>query len=135
LFLPLGDHFRLGIAAKDLVPEDFEAKNGNIVQLRPRGRFGAGFSSERFDFGIDVDLQKNYSLAAEAPTQEATAGFEWRTFRWLAIRGGYRQDMDGVREDIVSGGVAFRVGRFLMEASAMQSDDVSGGGLQLGWAF
>lgn len=58
-----------------------------------------------------------------------------KTWDSIDLRFGYRQDMAGEREDILSAGIRYQIWRFVAEASVATSSDVTGGALQLGWAF
>ena len=55
--------------------------------------------------------------------------------RWLQVRMGYRQDLQGFKEDIISAGVGFHTGRFVADLAYATSEGMQGGGLQLGWTF
>ncbi|MFT7559540.1 MAG: hypothetical protein ACI93R_001451 [Flavobacteriales bacterium] len=133
--VPLGKHFRLGLAAKDIKPESYETVNGDIIDVQPRARFGAAFLSRRFDLAFDIDLQKNASLGSDLGRQEVSAGLEYRVLRWMDLRVGYRQDLEGVREPTLSSGLKFKAGPLITEFAYSFSDELQGGSLQLGWAF
>ena len=53
----------------------------------------------------------------------------------LALRLGYRHDLEGSVGDQFSAGLGWRVHRLLMDITYVQGDDGEGGGLRLGWAF
>lgn len=135
MVVPIGDHFRVALATKDLIPEEFEDANGDVIELKSRSRLGMAFTSKYVDFGIDYDLQKNDTLANELPTQEVSAGLEFKPLKMLDLRFGYRQDLEGLREDILSAGLKFKAGFFIGELAYAVSDEMQGGALQVGWAF
>jgi hypothetical protein len=135
MVVPIGEHFRVALATKDLIPEEFEDANGDVIELKSRSRLGLAFVSKYVDFGIDYDLQKNDTLANELPLQEVTAGLEFKPLKMLDLRFGYRQDLEGLREDILSAGVKFQAGFFIGELAYATSDEMEGGSLQIGWAF
>jgi len=131
----IGDHFRLGLAAKDILPKDFEAANGLTVETKARSRFGAAFVQRYITVGLDFDLQKNESLGGVLSTQDVSFGLELNPIPWLQLRGGYRHDLEASREDIISAGAGFRVGRFVADVGYSTGDDTEGGAVQLGWTF
>ena len=132
----LWDHYRIGLAVKDLVPESYSSEeNSPDVVLEPRSRLGLAYANDWISFGVDVDLVENTSVAGETATQEWGAGLEWNPFGTVDIRLGYKQDMLGERSDVMSGGFAWSLSFFAMEAAYMTSDEMEGGAIQLGIAF
>lgn len=135
LALQLFDHYRLGLAVKDVVPEEFTTQNDLHLQLQPRTRFGMAYVNDWVTVGVDVDIGENEPLATEAATQEASFGLEFSLSRSLDVRMGYRQDMTGVRDNVVAGGFAYQWKRAVFELSYAKSSQSTGGGFQLGWVF
>jgi len=133
--LELFDHYRIGLAVKDIVPETFTTQNDLVLTLEPRPRLGLAYVSERISIGVDMDLQENAAVAVEAPTQEAGFGIEVLPLKSLALRLGYRHDMTGVQSGVASAGLGYRIGRAVLEVSYVNSSDVKGAGLQFGWLF
>lgn len=131
----LGDHFRLALAAKDIAPKTFEAANGLAVETKARTRFGAAYVNRYVSVGLDLDLQKNESLRGTSSTQDAAFGLELSPLRWLQLRGGYRHDLEGTRDDALSAGAGFTLGRFVADLAYSTGSDREGAGLQLGWTF
>lgn len=138
------DHYRVGLAVKDVVPHDFEAVRGEDepldapakeVTLRPRTRLGVAYTTEMFQVGMDVDVHEIESLAGEAPFQDAAIGVEFTPFWGWDFRAGYQMDMTGVRDYAYSAGVAYKVTRFAFEFSYMKGASSEGVGAQFGWAF
>ncbi len=135
LAMELGKYFRVGLAAKDIIPQVFEAGSGLTLETRARARLGVAFVQQYVSFGIDYDLQQSEALGSERLGRQASAGLELRPWSWVSFRAGYRQDMEGLKEDLISAGVGFRTGRFVADLAYATSDDTQGGGLQLGWTF
>ena len=133
--LELFDHYRLAFAVKDVVPEEFEASNGLLLQIKPRPRLGLAYVNDWITVGVDVDLAENEPLAAELSTQETSVGLELSPWQSFDLRFGYKQDMTGIRDDVLSGGVAYQTGRFVFELSYARSSLNTGAGMQFGWAF
>ncbi len=131
----IGEHFRLALASKDIAPKSFEGANGLIVETKARSRFGAAFVQKYISLGLDIDLQKNESLSGLLSTQDAALGMELSPLRWLDLRAGYRHDLEGVREDVLSAGLGFHTGRFVADLAFSTGSDRDGVGVQLGWTF
>ncbi len=133
--LQLYDNYRIGLAVKDVIPEKFTTSNGLELQLKARPRMGFAYVNEWLTVGVDIDLMENEPVANEGLTQDASFGLEVSPLQSLNLRLGYRQDMTGVREDIIAGGVAYRFKRVFFELSYARSDRNTGAGLQFGWTF
>lgn len=131
----LFDHYRVGVAVRDVLPKTFNSDNNLDVNLRPRPRLGLAYVNDFITLGLDVDLQEIKPLATESESQEVALGIELSPWDAIDIRFGYRQDLASEREDIISAGVRYQVWRFVGEAAFAVSDEVTGGALQLGWAF
>lgn len=129
------DNFRVGLAVRDILPKTFESENNLQVKLRPRSRMGLAYVNEYLTVGLDYDIQKNKPVATEPESQEAALGLEISPWKSVDLRFGYRQDMIGERDDILSAGVRYQIWRFVAEAALATSDDVTGGAIQVGWAF
>lgn len=133
--VPIGKHFRVGLAAKDIVPQEFEGANELVVKTKARTRFAAAYTHRYVNFAVDVDLQKTEALGTGLPGQEVGAGLEVTLFPWVHFRGGYRQDLEGFKDSVISGGVGFKTGRFVADLAYAVSEDIQGGGVQMGWTF
>ncbi len=132
----LYDHYRVGLAIKDLVPESFSNGDDNpSVDMKARARLGLAYVNDWIAIGMDVDLVENNSVAGETPTQEVGFGIELNPFGTVDLRLGYKHDLNGMRTDVLTGGLAWSLGFFAMEAAYMQSDEMQGGAIQLGLAF
>lgn len=131
----LGDSFRVALASKDLIPQSYGSGSGAEVELSARSRLGLAYVNQYVSFGIDMDLQSNEAIGSLRPGQELAAGLEINPFRWMNLRFGYRQDMEGFRDDVLSAGLGFHVGGFVADLAYANSEDIQGAGLQLGWTF
>ena len=133
--LPLGKYFRVALASKDIIPQTYEGGNDLSVDTQARTRFAAAFMNSWLNIAMDVDLQKNKSLAGDEPGQELSVGTELNLIPWVSFRAGYRHDLTGSEEDILSAGAGFRVGRFVADGAYAVGNDTQSLGLQLGWTF
>ncbi len=133
--MEVGEHFRFGLSIKDLIPESFESGTGREINLRARPRMGVAYVNSWATVGLDVDLAENEPVAGELPSQDASLGVELSPFWDIDLRLGYRHDLSGIREDIVSAGLGYRLGRFVFEAAYAESNELKGAALQLGMTF
>ncbi|MFT5084904.1 MAG: hypothetical protein ACI9Y1_002961 [Lentisphaeria bacterium] len=133
--MDLYDNYRLGFAIKDLVPRTFASENGLRVEMNPHARFGAAYFNSWVTVGLDYDVIKNKPIANEPESQELSLGLELSPFDSIDLRLGYRQDMVGERDDILSAGIRYQIWRVVAEATYAVSSEVEGGALQLGWTF
>lgn len=134
-FMPLGEHFRVGLAAKDIVPMSLRAANGLRVKTEPRWRTGVAYQNNWISIGLDYDLLENEPLSTEAAVQDLSLGAELRLGRTLQLRAGYREDQAGNRGSVLSGGLGMHFGRFVADVAYASGDELTGGALQLGWTF
>lgn len=127
------DHYRMGVAVKDVITKDFATDLGNTVTIKAKPRLGLGYVTEQFQLGLDVDLATVAAIGEEASIQEASLGGEWRVLPNLFVRGGYRHDLKGERDDIVSLGIGAQYGRFLFDVAYAQGRTSRGLSLQVGF--
>lgn len=126
-------YFRAGIAVKDVHKREFQSDQGGEAVLSPKSRFGLGFTSSRVQLGLDVDLNPIEPVGEENEIQEVALGGEWKINRRVALRGGYRHDLNAAREDILSAGIGLQWGGFLMDVAYADGDTSRGVSLQLGF--
>ena len=73
----------------------------------------AGLSYENTDFwlkpklAMDLDLTENEPTAFEDPTRYFGFGAEIDLFRTIQLRGGYRTNLSGTDQEVVSIGIGF----------------------------
>lgn len=130
----LADHWRVALAIKDLRSKTITTDIGDRIELRPRSRLGLAYISESLDVGLDAELDKTPDLQGVAARQDVSLGMEYRV-TMLALRLGYRHDLEGSAGDQFSAGVGWQVSRLLVDMSYIQGDGGEGAGLRLGWAY
>lgn len=145
----LWDKYRIGFAVKDLIPESFsttplsdavqspatdEAPQKDLV-LRPKSRLGLAYVHDEWTFGVDMDVEKNRSLAGEPKTQDMAWGMEYRANSVAHWRLGYRFDIEGNRAATTSAGLGIKAWKLIGDISLANSQDERALALQLGWAF
>jgi hypothetical protein len=130
-----GERWRVGLAVKDIIPQDYDTALGTTIRMRPRARIGAAYQVGRFQVAADVDLNQNEPLGSEQATQEVAVGAEWAFGAPVKIRGGYRHDLEGRRDDILSFGVGTVWKRLALDLAYAGSDDTRAAALQFGIVF
>lgn len=131
----ISDHWRIGLAVKDIVPHNYETSLGTVVRLRPRPRIGASYQSGPLQIAVDADVIRNEPLGDEQPTQEAAIGAEWALGSQIKLRTGYRADVRGNRDGVVSLGAGALWRRLVVDLAYAQGGDAEAAALQFGVAF
>lgn len=131
----VGDRWRIGLAIKDIIPHNHNTALGTVVRLRPKPRMGISYRAGQLQIAADVDLTENEPLGDERTAQEAAFGLEWALDSPVRLRAGYRHDMRGNRDGIVSIGVGTRWNRLVVDAAYAEGSDARAAGLQFGMAF
>ena len=126
-------HYRIGLAIKDVVTKHFDTDLGNTVELSAKPRLGLAYVTERVQVGVDFDLDRVAAIGDEAAIQELSLGGEWQTSRYIWLRGGYRHDLRGERDDIASLGLGFNLGGMLIDIAYALGGTSEGVALQLGF--
>ena len=130
----LADHWRVALAVKDLRSKTITTDIGDRIELQPRSRLGLAYISETLDVGVDAELDKTPAVQGISTRQDISLGMEYRLSS-LALRLGYRHDLEGSVGDQFSAGLGWRVSRLLMDVSYIQGDGGEGAGLRLGWSY
>jgi hypothetical protein len=131
----IGEHWRLGLAVKDIIPHNYDTSLGSVVRLRPRARFGAAYQAGSLQIAADIDLTQNEPLGLERPTQELAVGAEWAFSSPVKVRAGFRYDIQGNRDSVVSLGVGTLWRRLAVDVAYAGSRDARAAALQFGVAF
>ncbi len=131
----VGEIYQLGLAVKDLVPDDHRLETGGDFSFRPAARLGGAMVTERYTVALDIDLLTRGSFMGEPESREIALGGAYRPASWVELRGGYRTDLEGDLPDALSLGAGLQAGRFVTDLAASFGDDFTGVALDLGWAF
>ena len=129
-----GDYWRVGLAAKDLLPRTFRSTLGFRFDFEPRVRLGSAYVRHNWRLGLDIDLTSNTTFAEDVFTQEVSMGAQYQPLSWLTLRGGYSHDLEGTFEDKTSLGLGFSWKRTHLDFSYASGKSDSTFGLQLGIA-
>lgn len=131
----LADHWRVGLALKDLRSKTVFTELGEPIELQHRARLGLAYIGEQLDIGLDADLDKTADPRGIAQRQDVSLGMEYRLPIRLALRLGYRHDLESSVGDQLSAGVGWYTNSVLLDLSYIQGDGGKGGALRLGWAY
>lgn len=130
----LAEHWRVALAIKDVRSKTVWTETGDRIQLQPRPRLGLAYVSDALDVGLDVDLDQTPDPQDLTSRQDISLGIEYR-LSTLALRLGYRHDLESSVGDQVSAGLGWRIHSLLLDVAYIQGDAGEGAGLRLGWAF
>lgn len=130
----LAEHWRVALAIKDVRSKTVWTEAGDRIQLQPRPRLGLAYVSDALDVGLDVDLDQTPDPQDLTSRQDISLGIEYR-LSTLALRLGYRHDLESSVGDQVSAGLGWRIHSLLLDVAYIQGDAGEGAGLRLGWAF
>jgi hypothetical protein len=130
-----GERWRVGLAIKDIIPYTYQTSIGTSVRLRPRPRAGAAYHVGGFQLAADVDLIANEPLGNERQTQEAAFGAEWAPVELIRLRAGFRADLRGSRDSIVSVGAGLVWRRLAVDVAYAEGPDLQAAALQFGLVF
>jgi hypothetical protein len=129
----LADHYRIGLAVKDVMDQHFDTDLGNEVLIQAKPRLGMAYISEGLQIGLDIDLDTVTAIGEEASIQELSVGGEWQSSRNFYLRAGYRHDLNAEREDIASVGVGMHLGGVLIDIAYAYGNSSQGVAIQLGF--
>lgn len=100
--------WKLGLVAKNIVPGSYEyGSSGDKFKIEPQVRAGFAYKSRYSVVELDIDLTENKPVGFALPSQIAAIGWEWQTWRWLALRAGYQQNLTG--DEATYGSLGFGV--------------------------
>jgi hypothetical protein len=129
--------FAAGLVIRNLVSADVEGKSGETFKIRPVPTAGFSYDNGWISSSFEIDGAKTYGYGLIKDSQFARAGVEIDAFRWAQIRFGYRDDISGGREDVVSAGLGispFNVVNIDL-AGLYGKNDTYGVALQIGARF
>lgn len=114
------NNWMFGLVGKNLAGGEFDvadakvkgSKNNAVVKggqiaLNPQFRAGLAYSNDWVVITSDIDLTENEPVGFEKPTQYAALGAELDIFDTLQLRGGYRSNLSGSNDEVVSLGFGF----------------------------
>ncbi len=128
--------WKLGLMAKNLFSGTFEyGSTGDYFDISPQLRAGFAYQSRRTVLEFDLDLMRNQASGFGSATQMAALGMEFKPWRWLALRSGYRHNLTGTQIGTVSLGLGVAFGLLTLDIAASHSKEQDGAHAQLGFQF
>ena len=128
--------WKFGLVGKNLISSTFDyGTSGDTFKIGRQVKAGMAYQSRFTVLELDVDLLKNDPAGFGQASQMAAVGWEWRPWRWLALRAGYSQDLIGTRQGISAGGIGLVVYGVNLDVAAYAGDEDNGFAAQLGLQF
>lgn len=134
LAMPLGEHFRVGLALKDLRHKTFHTALGNKLVFPARSRLGFAYIGTRWQVGLDADLTQSRVLYSDERRQDISLGVEWLILPNIALRSGYRKDVQDNLPDKLAFGLGWKISRFSVDVAYSKSAADLGYALQVGFS-
>ncbi|MCL1075382.1 conjugal transfer protein TraF [Shewanella dokdonensis] len=131
----------LGLSGRNLVKQDLQTMVSEgrqlTYQIKPMVTAGVAYEWRAVTLTSDIDLTENNKFAELEGPKYWRVGGEVKATDWLAVRLGYRQDLNDVTTDIYSVGTGIAIGKFFrLDLTGMfGSDNAIGGALQTSYHF
>lgn len=130
------EKFRAAVVVKNIYPYEVKTRLNNRIKLQPSLRGGFSYFSSRWVASADLDLWPDSAAGSETDSQQLALGVEWSPVRFMALRGGYRHDIQQIQ---VGGpfsiGMGFAFGSFRLDFAYAYGEQETGAALQLGVQF
>jgi len=128
--------WKTAIVFKNLFSQDNQLGNSTeTFSTGPQIRAGFAYQSRRSLIEFDIDLLKNDGVGFQSESMFAALGWEWHMFRAFSLRVGYRQNMIGDNQAMVTGGIGLQLWALQLDAAASADEDGEGVYLQAAWEF
>ncbi|MBY6019222.1 conjugal transfer protein TraF [Halomonas denitrificans] len=130
--------WQYGLVGRNLISQSVRNTNNQDVELKPTVIGAVAYQQGGFTAALDLDLIKDESFALFTdPRQWARLGLEYDFAGHAQLRAGYRHDLEGNYEDVLSLGLGISPGDvFTLDlAGQFGSDDERGAMAQLGFKF
>lgn len=113
------NQWQAGVVLKNLIGDDYESTTGQEVTISPMVRAGISHKTNWTKVAIDLDLTENDPVAFEDPTQYAAIGAELNVWRTLQLRAGYRANLAGSDQDVMTAGIGISPGPIQFDIGLM----------------
>ncbi|MBY6187352.1 conjugal transfer protein TraF [Marinobacter hydrocarbonoclasticus] len=130
--------WQYGLVGRNLITQKLRNVNNQDIELKPSVIGAVAFQQGGFTAALDLDLIKDESFAALAAARQwARFGVEYDFGGHAQLRAGYRHDLEGNYEDILSLGLGISPGDvFTLDlAGQFGNEDERGAVVQLGLKF
>lgn len=129
--------WKFALVAKNIVPGEYDyGSSGDTFKIEPQLRAGFAYQSRYSVLELDIDLMENKPVGFALPSQIAAIGWEWQTWRWLALRAGYQQNFTGDEAAYGSLGLGMIFGEVVyLDIAGFAGEEGEGLSAQLGLQF
>ncbi len=130
--------WQYGLVGRNLISQSLRNTNNQDLELKPTVIGGVAFQHGGFTAALDMDLIKDESFAALSDARQwARFGVEYDFGGHAQLRAGYRHDLEGNFEDVLTLGLGISPGDVLTLDLAGQfgDEDERGAVVQLGLKF
>ena len=128
--------WKLGLVGKNLFSNSFRYGNTDeSFKIAPQVRAGLAYQSRRTVLEFNVDVLPNAAVDYDTETQMAALGLEFKPWPWIALRGGYQQNMTGTRLGTSSAGLGLSMGFLTADIAASYNTQQRGAHAQLSFQF
>lgn len=97
----------VGAVVRDVIPQTFEAGDGQEVNIGPKVRAGVSHYTPYSLVSVDIDLTENEAVGYGVDTRYLSLGMELDAFGWAQVRAGFRNNLAVDDASVVSGGLGF----------------------------
>ncbi|MFY0701639.1 MAG: conjugal transfer protein TraF [Bermanella sp.] len=119
--------WQTGIVIKNLIGDDYESKfykdtngvEGTVVTINPMVRAGISHRTSWTKVAFDLDITENDPVGFEDATQYAAIGGELNVWRIVQLRAGYRANLAGSDQDIMTAGIGLSPGAVHLDIGVM----------------
>ncbi|MFY0640894.1 MAG: conjugal transfer protein TraF [Bermanella sp.] len=119
--------WQAGLVIKNLIGDDYESAEyissngvgGAVVSISPMMRAGISHRTSWTKVAFDLDITENDPVAFEDPTQYAAIGGELNVWRIVQLRAGYRANLAGSDQDIMTAGIGISPGPVHLDIGVM----------------
>ncbi|WP_396587694.1 conjugal transfer protein TraF [Bermanella sp. R86510] len=121
------NQFQAGVVIKNLLGKEFESARyadsngalGTLIEVNPQIRAGVSHKTSWTKVAFDLDLTENDPVAFEDATQYASIGAELNVWRTLQLRAGYRANLAGSDQDVMTAGIGISPAMVHLDIGAM----------------
>ncbi|HAT3924648.1 conjugal transfer protein TraF [Citrobacter amalonaticus] len=136
-----GEHWTVGLSGQNLFSRDIDTREvagvRDTYQIRPLVTAGVAWQNDLLTLSADGDLTETKGFKSEEHSQYVGVGAEVRPLDWLAVRAGYRADVEDNDSNVFTGGVGFApFNRVHLDLMGLYGEDETwGAGAQVSVTF
>ncbi|WP_455207060.1 conjugal transfer protein TraF [Kaarinaea lacus] len=141
LNLDIGFSKEYGVWKTGLVFKNVFSQENNLgntdesYSIGPQIRAALAYKSRRALVEFDIDLMKNKGVGFESDSMYAALGWEWRMFPAFFLRLGYKQNMVGDTQGVLSGGIGLQLWALELDVAGSADEDGEGLYMHAAWEF